>query len=216
MIVALEASPHAGSSLHTVAIRRGSVRLPTDGSDEELFETWLAGDATAFDRVYARHRVGVYRYVLRHVRNRATADELHQDVWLRVVQSGQRFDVGASFASWLYRIARNRVIDHWRARRAFVSLDDDGGETGTPIVATLAADDGEDPVVRNIEAEDRERLFEAMSGLPLAQRDAFLLHVEGGLSIAQIASVTAAPAETVKSRLRYAYARLRTAMEALT
>jgi len=190
--------------------------LPTDGSDEQLLEAWLAGDATAFDRVYARHRVGVYRYVLRHVRNRATADELHQDVWLRVVQSGQRFDLDASFASWLYRIARNRVIDHWRARRAFVSLDDDSGDAGAPIVVALAAADSDDPLMRNIEAEDRERLFEALSGLPLAQRDAFLLHVEGGLSIAQIASVTAAPAETVKSRLRYAYARLRTAMEALT
>ena len=216
MTAALEASLAGGSALHTVAIRRGSVRLPTDGSDEQLLEAWLAGDATAFDRVYARHRVGVYRYVLRHVRNRATADELHQDVWLRVVQSGQRFDLDASFASWLYRIARNRVIDHWRARRAFVSLDDDSGDAGAPIVVALAAADSDDPLMRNIEAEDRERLFEALSGLPLAQRDAFLLHVEGGLSIAQIASVTAAPAETVKSRLRYAYARLRTAMEALT
>jgi RNA polymerase sigma-70 factor (ECF subfamily) len=189
--------------------------LPTDGSDEQLFATWLAGDATAFDRLYARHRLGVYRYVLRHVRNRATADELHQDVWLRVVQHGQQFDPGASFASWVYRIARNRMIDHWRSRRPFISLDDDGADDGGRMVDSLAAD-GEDPVAANIELEERERLLDALSGLPPAQRDAFLLHVEAGLSIAQIATVTSAPAETVKSRLRYAYARLRNAMEALT
>ena len=214
MSAALDASPFPVAARHTVAVRVGGTRLATEGSDEQLIAAWLAGDAAAFDRVYGRHRTGVYRYVLRHVRNRASADELHQDVWLRVVQSCDGFDVGASFASWLYRIARNRVIDHWRARRPQVSLDDDGDGDGTPLVDQLAAPETDNPLTSNIDAEERHRLHEALGTLPLAQRDAFLLHLEGGLSIAQIASVTSAPPETVKSRLRYAYARLRGLMEA--
>jgi RNA polymerase sigma-70 factor (ECF subfamily) len=211
---ALDASPFRSPARHTAAVRVGGVRLPTEASDEQLIAAWLAGDASAFDRVYARHRTGVYRYVLRHVRNRSSADELHQDVWLRVVQSCDRFDVGATFTAWLYRIARNRVIDHWRAQRPQVSLDDDGDGDGTPLVEQLAGPQTDDPLTSNIDAEERNRLHAALGTLPLAQRDAFLLHLEGGLSIAQIANVTAAPPETVKSRLRYAYARLRTLMEA--
>jgi len=213
VIAAVDAAPFRSPARHTVAVRPGGVRLPTEGSDEQLIVAWLAGDASAFDRVYARHRAGVYRYVLRHVRNRASADELHQDVWLRVIQSCDRFDVGASFTSWLYRIARNRVIDHWRAQRPQVSLDEDGDGNGIALVEQLAGPQTDEPLASNIDAEERHRLHAALGTLPLAQRDAFLLHLEGGLSIAQIAMVTAAPPETVKSRLRYAYARLRNLME---
>jgi RNA polymerase sigma factor (sigma-70 family) len=202
------------AALHTVAVRRGSGRLPSEETDEHLIAAFRAGDVSAFDRVYLRHRGGVYRYVLRHVRNRAEADELHQDVWLRVVQARDGFDVASTFTGWLYRIARNRVIDHWRRRRPQVSLDDDGNEGAAPLLETLAAVTTSEPLHANIVAEDKLRLERALGTLPPAQRDAFLLHIEGGLAIAEIAAVTAMPAEAIKSRLRYAYAKLRDAMEA--
>ena len=202
------------AALHTVAVRRGSGRLPSEETDEHLFATYRAGEASAFDRVYLRHRGGVYRYVLRHVGNRAEAEELHQDVWLRVVQARDRFEVGSTFTSWLYRIARNRVIDHWRRRRPQVSLDDDGDDGAVPLLETLAAATTSEPLHANVVAEDKLRLERALGALPPAQRDAFLLHIEGGLAIAEIAAVTSMPAEAIKSRLRYAYAKLRDAMEA--
>jgi RNA polymerase sigma-70 factor (ECF subfamily) len=202
------------TALRTVAVRLGGVRLPSEDTDEHLIAAYRAGDASAFDRVYLRHRGGVYRYVLRHVRNRAEADELHQDVWLRVVQARDTFDLGSSFGSWLYRIARNRVIDHWRRRRPQVSLDDDGADGGAPLLDALAAASTSEPLHANLAIEDKQRLERALGGLPPAQRDAFLLHVEGGLAIAEIATITSMPAEAIKSRLRYAYAKLRDAMEA--
>jgi RNA polymerase sigma-70 factor (ECF subfamily) len=188
--------------------------LSSEETDEQLIAAYRAGDAEAFDRLYARHRGGVYRYVLRHVRDRAQADELHQDIWLRVIQARESFAAGSPFTAWLYRIARNRVIDHWRRRRPQVSLDDDGADGGAPLLESLAACASSEPLNLNVAAEEKLHLERALASLPAAQRDAFLLHIEGGLSIAEIGAITSMPAEAVKSRLRYAYAKLRDAMEA--
>ena len=179
-------------------------------TDEALMLAWQAGDAAAFDRIYERHRGGVFRYLLRHCRDRATAEELHQDVWLKLVAARSTFQAAARFTTWLYAVARNRMIDHWRMNpaRRYVSLDDDGNEhtieapledvspTANPERAASALQEG-------------ALLVAALESLPAAQRDAFLLHVEAGLAVSEIAVLTDAPPETVKSRLRYAYKRLR-------
>jgi RNA polymerase sigma-70 factor (ECF subfamily) len=190
------------------------VRLSSEETDEQLIASYRTGDATAFDRLYLRHRAGVYRYMLRHVRDRSLADELHQDVWLRVIQARETFAAGSPFTAWLYRIARNRLIDHWRRRRPQISLDDHDDDGGAPLLESLAASAATEPQNANVAAEEKSRLECALADLPPAQRDAFLLHIEGGLSIAQIGAITSMPAEAIKSRLRYAYAKLRDAMEA--
>jgi RNA polymerase sigma-70 factor, ECF subfamily len=189
--------------------------LSIDETDEQLFAAYVAGRAPAFDRLYARHRGGVYRYLLRHVRDRAIADELHQDVWMRVIKSRDGFGADARFATWAYAIARNRLIDHWRSARQWrqISLDDDS-DGANAIVDTLTGPEALEPYALSVRTESHDMLHEALARLPAAQRDAFLLHVEGGLSIAEIARVAGAPDETVKSRLRYAYARLRQSLEA--
>jgi RNA polymerase sigma-70 factor (ECF subfamily) len=187
-----------------------------DTSDEALMLDYAAGSALAFERLYARHKGGTYRYLLRHVSNAAAAEELHQDVWLRVVRARARYVPEARFTTWLYTLARHRLVDHWRSRRGAgeVSLDDDGaaGSAGT-AAANIAS--GDDPVGSAIDAQAGGRLVAALGGIPAAQRDAFLLHVEGGLSLRDIAAMTGAPPETVKSRLRYAYRSLRAALEDL-
>ena len=184
-------------------------------SDEDLFTAYVAGDAAAFDRLYERHKAGTFRYLLRHVRNRAVAEELHQDVWLRAVRARETYGASSRFATWLYAIARNRLIDHWRGSRneRHVSLDDDTDESARTVSDSLAGPDGLEPYVLSVRTENLQMLQSALSRLPAAQRDAFLLHVEGGLPIEEIASLTATGKETVKSRLRYAYARLRAALE---
>jgi len=189
-----------------------------DESDESLMGAYGRGDAQAFERLYARHKGPTYRYFLRHTSDRAAADELQQDVWLGVVRARERYVAGARFTTWLYTLARHRLVDHWRARRGrqFTSLD--GADDGEAL--ELAADGdpppgGLDPLAHAIDAQAGHRLQQALAGVPAPQRDAFLLHVEAGLSLAEIAALSGVPAETIKSRLRYAYRRLRVALEDL-
>jgi len=202
----------AAPALHTA--RRMQARdSGDDETDEALMLAWQAGDASAFDLVYERHRGGVFRYLLRHCRDRATAEELHQDVWLKLIAARASFDAAARFSTWLYAVARNRMIDHWRMSRGHrhVSFDDDG--EGDAIGETIEdSNPAMNPQGAANALQECALLVAALGTLPAAQRDAFLLHVEGGLGVGEIAALTAAPAETIKSRLRYAYRRLRAAL----
>jgi RNA polymerase sigma-70 factor (ECF subfamily) len=189
-----------------------------DDTDEALMLAYGRGDAGAFERLYARHKGPTYRYLLRHTSERPVADELHQDVWMSVVRVRERYAADARFKTWVYTLARHRLIDHWRARRGarFTSLDDDGAFA--MVDTQLAAESGgthDDPLATTIDAQAGQRLVVALADVPAAQRDAFLLHVEAGLSLEEIARLTGAPPETIKSRLRYAYRRLRAALEDL-
>jgi RNA polymerase sigma-70 factor (ECF subfamily) len=177
-------------------------------SDEDLMLAYVSGDAAAFEALYARHRGGVYRYLLRQCRQSGIADELFQDVWTNLIRARASYVPTAKFTTWLYRLARNRLIDHYRAsgHLKLVSADDEAHEDA---VAALPGARGDEPQVRAENRELGERLRAAVTALPPVQREAFLLQQEGGLSLAEIAELTGAGAETVKSRLRYAVARLR-------
>jgi RNA polymerase sigma-70 factor (ECF subfamily) len=187
-----------------------------DSTDEALMQAYANGDAAAFERLYARHKGPTYRYFLRHTSDRSAADELQQDVWLSVVRARERYVVDARFTTWLYTLARHRLVDHWRARRGmqFVSLDDstDRGSLDRPLDCDPPAE-SPGPLDLVIDAQSGRRLQQALAEVPVEQRDAFLLHVEAGLSLAEIAGLCGEPAETIKSRLRYAYRRLRAALE---
>ena len=187
-------------------------------ADEALMRAYGQGEAQAFETLYARHKGGTYRYILRHVgADAATADELHQDLWLRVIDARQRYEVQARFSTWLYTLARHRVIDHWRSRRgiSLASLEEEDVVARAEESVAASRDRDDDPLHASIDAESRRRLLAALAEVPPLQRDAFLLHVEGRLTVEQIAKLTATPGETVKSRLRYAYRRLREALEDL-
>lgn len=189
-------------------------------ADEALMLAYARGDAASFERLYARHKGPTYRYLLRHTSDRAVADELHQDVWMKVVKARERYAPEARFTTWLYTLARHRLVDHWRSRRGaqFTSLDDEadcdsrGADDHADAEALTA---GDDPLASTIGAQAGQRLVAALAGVPGPQRDAFLLHVEAGLSLEEIAGLAGVPAETIKSRLRYAYRKLRAALEDL-
>jgi len=176
--------------------------------DEDLMLAYAAGDAAAFDALYARHKGGVYRYLLRQSRQAGIADELFQDVWANLIRARTSYRPTAKFTTWLYRLAHNRMIDHYRAAGVvtLVSADDDAH---ADLVSEMAADARDEPELRAGNRELGERLKEAVAALPAAQREAFLLHQEGGLSLAEIAELTDVGVETVKSRLRYAMSKLR-------
>ena len=183
---------------------------PESGGDEALMLGYAAGDAAAFDRLYARHKGGVYRYLVRHCGNAGTADELFQDVWMNVIRARATYVPSAKFATWLYRIARHRLIDHWRATGAaeFVTADADDDDPIDPLDAVPGPASAE-PEVRAGARETATRIAAALARLPALQRDAFLLHQEAGLELADIAALTGAGIETIKSRIRYALAKLR-------
>lgn len=188
--------------------------------DAELMLAYARGDAAAFAELYSRHKGGTYRYFLRHLRGEQhVAEELHQDLWLRVVAARQRYAAEAKFTTWLYTLARNRLVDHWRSAGSHraASLDaDDAPEAREALEReAIEADGAVGPLRATLDAEAGRRLAAALQATPPPQRDAFLLHVEAGLSLVEIAALTGTPAETVKSRLRYAYRRLREALEDL-
>ena len=176
---------------------------------------YARGEAAAFDALYARHKGGVYRYLLRHCGNAGSADELFQDVWMNVIRVRATYAPTAKFATWLYTLAHNRIVDHWRAsgRARLVSIDDDRDDAPAAAIESLPGARTEEPEIRAASSEVGERIAAALSALPGEQRDAFLLQYEGGLSLAEIAAITGAGEETVKSRLRYASAKLRAALK---
>ena len=181
-------------------------RLTQPGSDEELMQRYASGDPDAFQRLYEHHRGGLYRYFLRQS-SPDVADELFQDVWARVIQARKRYRPEAAFKTWLYTLARNRLVDHWRreGRRPLESLDDD-----CPVPAARDAGPGPQRLVDLRECI--EQLLQLVTGLPAEQRQVFLLRHEAGMSLAQIAETMSTKAETAKSRLRYAMERLRAAI----
>jgi RNA polymerase sigma-70 factor (ECF subfamily) len=176
-----------------------------EAPDEQLMLAYRQGDAGAFEALYARHKGPLYRYVLRAVKERAQAEELYQEIWMRVIEARSRYAVQAKFTTWLYAIAHNRLADHWRKK-------------GLKLVDALEADDppaprGFEPEARAEGRQELRRLAAALEALPAAQREAFLLHEEAGMSASEIAAATGVTEEAAKSRLRYALARLREALD---
>ena len=179
-------------------------------TDEQLMLAYGEGCAEAFEVLYGRWRRQIYRFLVRQCDGAGTADELYQDVWLRVVNARRQYTAAAKFSTWLFRIARNRLIDHWRSEsRKPVAELPEADDCETDPLDNVAAPDELQPE-KIMERKDRVRLVVgAVESLPDAQREAFLLHEEGGLTIDEIAMLTGVGHETAKSRLRYAMARLR-------
>ncbi len=174
--------------------------------DAALMLRYQAGEARAFDALYARHKGPLYRYLLRHVRNAANATDLFQEVWMRVIANRARYTPRAKFATFLFHIAHNCAIDHHRRAR---SAPIDASAEQDALINESMAPEYERPD-RIAEYNQRLSCFEqALRELPPEQREAFLLHEESGLDIAQIAQVTQVGAETAKSRLRYAVSKLK-------
>ena len=179
-------------------------------ADAQLMLRYAAGDARAFDELYATHRGGLWRFIRRSVRDAAATDDVFQDCWSRVIAHRENYRPEARFATWLYRIAHNCCVDYWRrsGRR-------EAREAADEAAMLAAADDpAAEPLESALAGEARERLFGAIDRLPEEQRSTFLLYVEGGLSVAEIGEAMGVGAETAKSRLRYAVARLKQALVA--
>ena len=184
--------------------------------DENLMLAYAAGDAAAFDQLYARHEAALYRFVRRLLgaAGSGQADEVFQDVWLRIVAARASFKPqGATWRTWAFTIAHNAAMDRLRVsgREIGVAAEDDGDDPLDWLMAQagrLAPSSEDHAFWRAAGAQ----LLHCLDALPHEQRAAFLLHHEDGASVEDLAQRLALPFETAKSRLRYALKKLRGCM----
>jgi RNA polymerase sigma-70 factor, ECF subfamily len=173
--------------------------------DSALMLRYRDGDVAAFEVLYRRHKDAVYRYLLRLAGNPDTAEDVFQDVWSKIVKARKTYRPTAKFTTFLYRVAHNCFIDHVRRNKRH--------SHNVPLEPELHSNPDESLELATERSLARERLGRALTDLPEEQRDAFLLREEGGLSVDDIALVTGCNRETAKSRLRYAVAKLRCAID---
>ncbi len=174
-------------------IRIGYAALMQEMTDEKLMQRYAKGDAKAFDQLYARHRAPLYRYFIRQVNNPATANDLYQGAWEKIIKGREKYRPTAPFKVWMYRIAHNHLVDFYRRMRPVDSVEPD----------TLS-DTRADPSQSVIDGEQKDLLRAGITALPVEQKNTLLLQLETGLKMEDIARVTGVGRETVKSRLRYA------------
>ncbi len=197
----------------------------SEPTDDALMAAYAQGNTAAFEQLYARHEVGLYRFVRRLLGTALAAqvDEVFQDTWLRVVHARASWaPQGASFRTWLFTLAHHRAIDLLRKGGREVALDAFEGEGGEPWQPEGAAwQHWPAPASAALHSEDLafwrragERLLQCLDQLPLPQRSAFLLHHDDGLALDEVATALEVGFETAKTRLRYAMSKLRTCMGA--
>ncbi len=166
-------------------------------SDEALMKAYAGGNMEAFELLYNRHRGPLYRYILRQVHDDATANDLYQGSWEKIIRARASYKATAPFQAWMYRIAHNHVMDFFRRSRPVSEMPPDEIAASNPGPEELLVD-----------ATLKTGLHAAVNGLPVEQKDVLLLKLEAGLDLQTIADVTGVNRETAKSRLRYAVAKL--------
>ena len=181
----------------------------SDPSDEALLAAYRSGESRAFEVLLGRYRGPLFNFLLRSSRDRGRAEELYQDVWMKVIERCDDFRGDAKFSTWLYAIARNLAIDHQRKMkfRGHAPLDATQPRTGQSIGERLG-NPGPSTEQLAIGGLIRARIGDAVEELPEEQREVFLLRQLQGLAFNEIAEVVGVPANTVKSRMRYALERL--------
>ncbi len=181
--------------------------------DETLMLAYRQGDAQAFNVLLARHQRPVFNFLIRQVNNKTLAEDLLQEVFLRVIRGAGTYKKQAKFTTWLYTIARNLCIDNARRakHRKAASLDqpmgkmNEGGRTMGETIADKA------PGVERQAASRRlqDRIQQAVGRLSDEQREVFLMREQLNMPFKEIAEVIGCPENTVKSRMRYALEHLR-------
>jgi len=176
--------------------------MPASVDDEFLMEEVRRGSAEAFETLYDRHHRAAFNFFLRFLRDSRAAEDLLQETFLRVFTHRETYRPAATFKTWLFTIARNLLVDHWRRTRTRPeTLDDEPLRAAAdPSPGPLAAVEG-----RSLE----ERLQAAVNRLPPFQREVVLLSRFAGLNHEEIAHVTGASPGAVRVALHRALRRLR-------
>lgn len=186
-----------------------------DREDEELMLLYSQGEPQAFEELMRRHERPLFNFILRSTKRADIAEELLQEVFLRVIRSAAEYEQKAKFTTWVYTIARNLCIDRARKhkRRKELSLDEKVGgadsDQGQSFGELLVDENAQVSHMGHERDQFMTRLQAALAQLPEDQREVFLLKEVSGLKFREIADVVGAPVPTVKSRMRYAIQALR-------
>jgi RNA polymerase sigma-70 factor, ECF subfamily len=186
--------------------------LGRDRSDEELMLAYQRGEVHAFEALMHRHRGPVFNFILRFTGDRARAEDLLQEAWLKVVRGASDYQPRARFTTWLYTLARNLCVDSSRKERYRKTESLDAPARGQEEGRTLAEALPDSRALPDREAHHarlRPLLEKVLGTLPAEQREVFCLREFAGIPFREIAEVTGASENTVKSRMRYALEALR-------
>lgn len=173
---------------------------------ELLLERYLDGDDEAFGLLVARYEEKLFAFIARMTGDGHLAEDIFQQVFIKVAKNAAAFDGRAAFSTWLYRIARNTTLDELRRRTRRPG--DSGGLE--PESVQLADGNARTPLDKLAADELAEQIRLALQTLPEAQREAFLLKEEGDLDFDEIGVVLGCGRETAKSRFRLAVGKIRT------
>ncbi len=201
---------NALAPLGRVAPFVSAASTPAADDDTALMLRYRDGDMRAFELLYGRHKGPLYRYLQRLCRHQDVANDLFQEVWGKVIATRERYEPRAQFNTFLFRIAHNCAVDYFRrAGRQQLGRMDDVGELEESLPDTPVSQ----PDTQVSEMQVRASFAQALEQLPAEQREVFLLYEETGLSLEDIGRTTGVAMETAKSRLRYAYRKLRAALQ---
>jgi len=180
--------------------------------DKELIRRTLRGETQAFELLVRKYQQPIMNYIGRMVRDREMALDFTQDVFVRAYASLRSFEPKYKFTTWLFRIASNLVIDHWRKKKIpALSFSEPAEEGGGPA---LDVPDNEASVARKFElAELRRRIEKALERLPVSQRELFVWRHVNGLTYEEMAEIKNLPLGTVKNRVYQAKETIRRLLE---
>lgn len=177
-------------------------------SDQELINSFIAGNNEALEVLFLRHKDKVYSYIYITVRNKALAEDIFQDTFIKVLNSLRegRYNEHGKFLGWVLRIAHNLIIDHFRREKQMSFVSDDILLGGSSHNKNHFDKNIEDAMVKEQIYSDAKRMIEF---LPAEQREVVLLRIFGDLSFKEIADMTEVSLNTALGRMRYALINLR-------
>lgn len=177
-------------------------------SDEQLVQTYRNGDEKAFEELFERYRRRIFRYVLRMLQNTTCAEEVFQEIFLRVHSKLARYREQDRFAQWLFTIANHACLDELRRRKrtSWLVFSDEPGDS-------ISETNPEKDFSRS---QMRQTIFQKLHDLDIKQRQVFLLRIEGGLMFREIAELLKEPLNTVLSRYHQAILSLKTSLTEAT
>lgn len=174
-------------------------------SDDQLLSRYLLNDQEAFARLYERHKGPVYRFFLRQLPEDAAHDAF-QETWAKVIANAHKYKAEGKFRSYLFTLAYN-VLHDWQRKQMRTSA------LVTEQIETEELEADTDVATTAEQAQLVALLNTEVAKLPITQRAVWLLKQESGLSLGEIAQLTNTTLEGVKSRIRYANAKLKSGMQ---
>lgn len=181
-------------------------------TDYELIQRFINGEESCFEQLIHRHKNKVFAYISLYIRDRALAEDLFQDTFMKVIQSVKsgRYQDNGKFISWVMRIAHNLIIDHFRRVKQMNTVLNDDYETDLFNSKRFADLTVEDNMIRKQIHKDVRYMI---SLLPDDQREVVILRHYAGLSFKEIAEMTDVSINTALGRMRYALINMRKLME---